>query len=86
VPYSVEILRSAAQSLAELPKQIQSQIASRIDNLRDNPLPPGVQQLRGEDKLYRIRSGDYRVLYEVDHTAQKVTVTTIGNRRDVYRE
>ena len=85
MPYTVEILRSAARELAALPKQIQVQIAARIDGLRDNPLPPGVQKLRGDDELYRIRPGDYRIPYEVDHPKSKVTVTNVGNRRDIYR-
>jgi mRNA interferase RelE/StbE len=85
VPYFVEILLSAARELSALPNHIQSQVGARIDALRDNPLPPGVQKLHGEDKLYRIRSGDYRIIYEVDHPNSKVTVTNIGHRRDVYR-
>ena len=87
VPYSIEFTRRALRDLAALAKQTQSQIALKIDELAENPLPHGVQQLQGEDrdKLYRIRCGDYRVIYKVDHEATVVTIATIGHRRDIYR-
>ncbi|HBH00334.1 MAG: hypothetical protein A2W08_16310 [Candidatus Rokubacteria bacterium RBG_16_73_20] len=85
MPYSIDFTRRALRELAALPKHIQQQISSKIDELAANPLPRGVQQLHGEDKLYRIRIGDYRVIYEIDHNVRVVTIATIGHRRDVYR-
>jgi mRNA interferase RelE/StbE len=85
VPYTIEFLRSAVRELETLPKSRQKQIATRIDGLRDSPFPPGVKKLEGEDKLYRLRVGDYRILYEVDDSAKKLTVAKIGHRREIYR-
>jgi len=85
VPYSVVVLESAKEQLARLPKKIQTQIASRIEALVDSPRPPGVKLLHVAERTYRVRSGDYRILYQVDDAKQLVTVTDIGDRKDIYR-
>ena len=85
MPYAIEFLRSAARDLASLPKSRQRQIAGRIDGLQQDLFPPGVKKLEGEDRLYRLRVGDYRILFLVDEVARLVTITKIGHRRDVYR-
>jgi mRNA interferase RelE/StbE len=85
VPYRIEFLRSATRELASLPKSGQRQIAAHINALADKPRPHGVKKLEGQERLYRIRAGDYRVLYEIDDDKSLVTIITIGNRRDVYR-
>jgi mRNA interferase RelE/StbE len=59
-------------------------MATRINGLATEPRPPGAEKLSGHEK-YRIRQGDYRVLYSIDDGAQTVTVVKIGHRRDVYR-
>jgi len=56
----------------------------RIGILADNPRPPGCEKLSGQER-YRIRQGDYRILYEVDESQQVVIVVKIGHRREVYR-
>ena len=56
----------------------------KIRALADNPRPPGCEKLSGEDK-YRLRQGDYRILYEIVDADVIVVVVRIGNRRDVYR-
>jgi mRNA interferase RelE/StbE len=85
VPYTIEFLRSAARELASLPKDRQRQLAGRIDGLEQDLFPPGVKKLEGEDRLYRLRVGDYRILFEVDDATRIVTIVKIGHRRDVYR-
>jgi len=85
VPYTIEFLKSAANDLRSLPKSRQSQLAGRIDSLKQDIFPPGVTKLQGEDKLYRLRVGDYRILFEVDDTTRVVTIVKIGHRREVYR-
>ena len=82
--YRLLIKRSAAKELEELPLQARRRVASRIDALGTLPRPPGVEKLSGREK-YRIRQGDYRVLYSIDDDTQTVTVVKIGHRRDVYR-
>ena len=81
--YNVEIKRSARKEFLGLPAKLQRQIAKRIKALSGTPRPPGSEKLA--DDLYRVRQGDYRIVYEVDDAALKVTVTRIANRRDVYR-
>ena len=82
--YRVEFLKTAAGELAALPRADQRRIAARIDALRDNPRPPGVKMLAGGDKLYRLRVGDFRVIYSIDGKKLVVLVIRIGHRKDVY--
>lgn len=83
--YQVELLRSAAKELAALPKAIQQRIASVIDNLSNDPRPPGTKALQGDGKYLRIRVGDYRVIYHVADDRLVVLVVKVGHRRDVYQ-
>ena len=82
--YNVLIKRSAAKELEGLPPKIRRQVAAKVAGLAVTPRPQGVEKLSGQEK-YRIRQGDYRVLYAIDDTAETVTVVKIGHRRDVYR-
>ncbi|MFI5088454.1 MAG: type II toxin-antitoxin system RelE/ParE family toxin [Terriglobales bacterium] len=82
--YSIEFVPSARRALAKLPLLMRKRIQVAIDDLADNPLPPGVKKLQGEDG-YRIRVGDYRVIYEVEHVRLTILVIRIGHRREVYR-
>jgi mRNA interferase RelE/StbE len=86
VAHTVEFLRTAAEELAALPKADQRRIAAKIDTLRDNPRPPWVKELVAEQTLYRLRVGDFRVIYSIDDKKLVVLVIRIGHRRDVYRE
>jgi mRNA interferase RelE/StbE len=82
--YDVRLAPAAKRDLARLPKQIQKRLASVIEGLRKNPRPAGVKLLRGPERVWRVRAGDYRVLYVVDDVARSVVVTHAGHRRDVY--
>jgi mRNA interferase RelE/StbE len=84
--YKVYIDECARDSLARLPKKIQRQIGKKIDALSENPRPRGAKQLQGHDKIYRIRSGDYRIIYQVDDKKIIVFVIGIGDRKDIYRQ
>jgi len=86
VSYTVEFLPSAQRELAALPKDVQRRIANRIDVLREDPRPPGARQLQGEDHLYRLRLGDFRVIYSIESRRLGVVVVKIGHRREVYRK
>jgi len=85
VSYTVEFLPSAQRELAALPKDVQRRIANRIDALREDPRPPGVKQLQGVKRLYRLRVGDYRVIYLIEGRRLVIIVVKVGHRRDVYR-
>ena len=80
----ISILPKAVKSLSKIPQEIQEKIIERIDGLADNPLPQGVKKLTNQPG-YRIRIGDWRVLYVVDHNKQTITVARIAHRREVYR-
>jgi mRNA interferase RelE/StbE len=82
--YRVLIKRSAAKELEGLPPKVRRQVAAKVAGLAVTPRPQGVEKLSGQEK-YRIRQGDYRVLYSIDDTAETVTVVKIGHRRDLYR-
>jgi mRNA interferase RelE/StbE len=82
--YSLRIKRSAAKEIEALPLKDRRRVVARIESLADNARPPGAEKLSGEDK-YRLRQGDYRILYEIVDAALVVTVVKVGNRRDVYR-
>ena len=82
--YSLEIKRSAAKELAALPKQDRVRIITRIQALAHEPRPAGCEKLSGQER-YRVRQGDYRILYEIHDDVLIVMVVRIGHRRDVYR-
>jgi len=82
--YKLEIKRSAAKELGQLPTKDRARIVARIQPLAERPRPAGAEKLSGQER-YRIRQGDYRILYEVDDALQRVVVVKIGHRRDVYR-
>jgi mRNA interferase RelE/StbE len=68
-----------------LPGPVQGRLLPAIADLANDPRPPGSRTLTGETDLYRIRVGDYRVVYAVDDAAQTVTVVKVGHRSDIYR-
>ena len=84
--YDVEISENAEKFLAKVPKKDRLRIIEKIDALEQNPMPPGSIKLQGyKESLYRIRSGDYRVVYSVKKDILVVLVVEIGHRREIYR-
>ncbi len=82
--YSVRIKPSAVKELEAIPAKDRRRIATKIQALGNNPRPVGCEKLAGHDK-YRIRQGNYRVLYTIEDDVLIVTIIAIGNRRDIYR-
>ena len=82
--YSVLIKRSAAKEIEALPLKDRRRVVAKIQALGADPRAEGCEKLSGEEK-YRVRQGDYRILYEIRDTELIVTVVKVGNRRDVYR-
>jgi len=82
--YVVVLKASAERELELLPARLHDRIVERLVGLSNVPRPRGSKKLHGIE-AYRIRVGDYRVLYEVDDRRQRVTVYSIGHRREVYR-
>ena len=83
--YDVRLARRAVRSLAQLQRQEQLLIRAAIDLLAENPRPPGCVALQGEPGVFRVRVGDFRILYEVLAGLLLVQVVRIGHRREVYR-
>lgn len=83
--YELFIKPSAAKELEALGrKSDRTRIVNKIYTLKDRPRPQGCEKLTGQDR-YRIRQGQFRILYVIDDNARVVTVVKIGHRRDVYR-
>jgi len=82
--YAVHLKRSAEKELAGLPEKVHRKIIERLLSLIDNPRPPRSKKLWGGER-YRIRVGDYRVLYTIDDALKKIEVSAVGHRREVYR-
>lgn len=82
--YDILIRRRAQKELAQLSRDDYERAKESIGNLSDTPRPAGCKKLTGRDG-WRIRAGDYRVIYEIDDTARTVIVLHVGHRRDVYK-
>ena len=81
--YRLFIKPSAAREIEAIPKKERLRIIRRIQDLSDNPRPPGCEKLSGQDK-YRVRQGQYRIIYSVSDDELIVCVVKVGHRRDVY--
>jgi len=85
--YTIKILEKAERELAAVPAKDRKRIALHIDELVDNPYPSGAQQLKGAFKNhFRIRIGDYRIIYQIENKVLTIVIVRIGHRREVYRK
>jgi mRNA interferase RelE/StbE len=84
MPYAVDFVPSAAKELAKLSTRERQRIAAKIDAVAARPRPPGAEKLAGID-AWRVRAGDYRIVYEVRDRALVVLVLAVGHRRDIYK-
>lgn len=83
--YQVTIARQALKELENLPKKSTLQIVKAIDDLSINPRPTGCKKLKGENEyLWRIRVGNYRVIYSIDDKIKIIDVRKIGHRKEIY--
>ena len=82
--YRVELETRARREYRDLPDRIRDLIADAIDDLQADPRPPGCRKLVGENG-YRVRTGDYRILYAIDDASRLVRIYRIGHRSTVYR-
>jgi mRNA interferase RelE/StbE len=82
--FELRFRTSVAKDLRGIPKPILARILGRIEALRDDPRPPGCEKLTGRE-LYRVRQGDWRIVYSVDDDRIVVEVIRVGHRGEVYR-
>lgn len=81
--YNVEFASRVRKDFRKIPQQDADRILARIKALEEDPRPRGSKRLKGED-LYRIRLGNYRVVYEIEDAALLVLVVRVGDRKNVY--
>ncbi|MEH2147826.1 type II toxin-antitoxin system RelE family toxin [Nostoc sp.] len=84
--YEVKFSRGAKKQFRKLPIDVQQRIQTKINDLAIEPRPNGVKKLQGDDNSYRVRVGDYRVVYEVDDDVLIVTVIKVGHRTGIYKD
>jgi mRNA interferase RelE/StbE len=85
VAYRVELRPAALRDLKSLPREVLDRVSEKIDSLPENPRPPGVEKLSGSEDSYRVRVGDYRILYRIVDEALLVLVVAVRHRKEAYR-
>jgi mRNA interferase RelE/StbE len=85
VAYSIQFKPLALRQLEKLPREVQKRLAYKIEALGNDPFPPGCKKMARVPDAWRIRTGDYRVVYQVHPGVLLVLVLPVGHRKDVYR-
>jgi mRNA interferase RelE/StbE len=84
--YEVVLKPSARRDVERLAKDVPQRVTAKLTALGDNPRPPCVEKLKGQaERLYRVRTGDYRIVYAIDDQVLLVLVVRVQHRRDIYR-
>lgn len=83
--YEVEFTTAAARQVRKLPAQVRNRVLDAIESLTDDQRPPGSRKIVGEDTAWRIRIGDYRVIYDILDEVLVVSVVRVAHRREAYR-
>jgi mRNA interferase RelE/StbE len=83
--FRIEWRRSTKKDLRKLPSREVARVVGTVEMLADEPFPIGVEKLKGSEYAYRIRVGDYRVVYEVFADLKLIEIERVRNRKDVYR-
>lgn len=82
--YTITMARSAAREFERLPKNVAPRVASKVESLKEQPRPHGSVKLADTHNTWRVRVGDYRIVYSIDDDHKVVDVSRIRHRRDVY--
>lgn len=87
MPYTIEFTRAALKAFDALPRKQQQRISGTLDLLEQSPRPQSAKKLKGSkvEGLFRVRAGDYRLVYQIKDDVLTVLIVRIGHRRDVYR-
>ena len=85
-PFSIRWRASTKKDIRSLPRQEVARVIEAVGHLATEPLPHGSQKLSGSERTYRIRVGDYRIVYEVIAESRVVEIQRVRHRKDVYRE
>ncbi len=84
--YKIEWKQSAKKELKKLDKQIIPRILQAVENLAESPYSSGSKKLIGSDSIYRIRVGDYRIVYNIKSSVLIIQIIKVGHRREIYRQ
>jgi mRNA interferase RelE/StbE len=85
VTYAVEVAPAAVRQLRKLPPEARRRIQAAVELLAETPRPPGAKKLSGSSGDWRVRTGDYRIIYEIEDDRLIVLVVAVGHRREIYR-
>lgn len=83
--YAIEVGPSAARRLGKLDPPVRRRIQAAVELLAEDPRPPGGKKLVGGDGEWRVRTGDYRIVYEIHDDVLLVLVIALGHRREIYK-
>jgi mRNA interferase RelE/StbE len=86
VAYEVRLSKAAARELRKLSPPLQDRLLQAVTNLQSAPRPASCVKLSGSDNLYRVRTGDYRIIYKIEDDVLLVLVVRIAHRREAYRD
>jgi mRNA interferase RelE/StbE len=84
--FELKIDKGVERSLKKLPNEIVANLLRAMRDLVTDPLPHGCRKIVGTDRSYRIRVGDYRIVYEIDEAGRLIVIHAAGHRKDVYRD
>ena len=83
--YSIDITKNAFKEIAALPIKTKAQVSKAIDGLQENPRPVGCKKLKGEtDYLWRVRVGNYRIIYTIEDIIKVIEIRKVGHRKDIH--
>ncbi len=85
MPYKIQIEKHALKKLGLIPKHFKTQIKSKISLLSENPRPSGIKKLYNNNSIYRIRQGNYRIIYFIDDKEKLVKILKVGDRKYIYK-
>lgn len=85
VLYKILWKKSAEKDLKNIPHKLINRVIEAVESLSKNPLPPRVRKIIGSVNLYRLRVGDYRIIFEIDSKRKNVIIIYIRNRKDAYK-
>ena len=83
--YEIRLTKRVERQLSKLVPEVQIRLQIAIDALDENPRPDGVKKLKGKDNQYRLRVGDYRIIYTIEDQKLLIVVVQLGARSDVYK-
>ena len=83
--YRVSISKAVSKQIESLPIATALKLVEKLMSLSNDPRPTGSKKLIGEEKLWRVRQGDYRAVYEIDDMRKEIKITQVRHRRDIYR-